>query len=291
MMPLSIGDEVRAGTYRLHSRFRRAVNYTDGRRLVSVVGEEIGAGPLNIVVRRIPRRNSEILEIDNDLLAEARRFQSGLEDGCTNSETLRLNLNTLQRVLVEESHPKSLAFLLDERRIRNFRSGFERAVAGQVCAGVSLLPSVAGVRQLAGLGFGLTPSGDDFIAGMLIALNILGQPRRLIRTLGQAAMGDNDLSNAFLRLAREGRMTEKQQELVSALLHRGRAEVKAAARRVLAVGETSGADWAVGFVMTAKSGVVECWSGGVMGRKKTPLFQHSNTPVLQRSLPRREIRP
>ena len=51
MMLLSIGDEVREGTYRLHSCFRRAVNFTDGRRLVTLVTPDVGAGPVNIVVR------------------------------------------------------------------------------------------------------------------------------------------------------------------------------------------------------------------------------------------------
>ena len=43
MMLLSIGDKVREGTYRLHSRFRRAVNFTDGRRMVILVTPDIGA--------------------------------------------------------------------------------------------------------------------------------------------------------------------------------------------------------------------------------------------------------
>ena len=49
-MLLSIGDQVKPGTYRLHSRFSRAINFERAGRLVSVVDETIGPGPLNIVL-------------------------------------------------------------------------------------------------------------------------------------------------------------------------------------------------------------------------------------------------
>ena len=51
MMLISIGDRVEEGLYRFHSRFNRAVNFTQGDHLVSVVAEEIGDGPRNIVMR------------------------------------------------------------------------------------------------------------------------------------------------------------------------------------------------------------------------------------------------
>ncbi len=40
---------MRPGHYRMHSRFDRAANYTNGEDLVSVVRKELGPGPLNIV--------------------------------------------------------------------------------------------------------------------------------------------------------------------------------------------------------------------------------------------------
>jgi hypothetical protein len=53
-MLLSIGDQVRPGTYRFHSRFNRAVNFEHEGRLIAVVDEAIGPGPLNIVLRDLP---------------------------------------------------------------------------------------------------------------------------------------------------------------------------------------------------------------------------------------------
>ena len=45
MMLVSIGDEVRPGSYRVHSRFRRVVNLMRGRDMVSLVTTAVGAGP------------------------------------------------------------------------------------------------------------------------------------------------------------------------------------------------------------------------------------------------------
>ena len=50
MKLLSVGDQIERGSYTVHSRFRRAVNFSNGRHLVFLVSQEIGAGPLNIVL-------------------------------------------------------------------------------------------------------------------------------------------------------------------------------------------------------------------------------------------------
>lgn len=308
MKLLSIGDEVQEGTYKLLSRFRRAVNFTDGRRLVTLVTPDIGAGPVNIVVRdltpfgyspdltqvdspqsrisssppphhRAPMRDglgdlrvehySVVFANRRFLLNEMQSYESLLhiEKG-TSRRAFRKNLRIVENILVQESHPTSLAFLLDTKRERNFRTTFERAFVAQIKDGAARMPSVAGVRRIAGCGFGLTPSGDDFIAGVLIGLNVLGmcsgrRPRRhrvhapedgrhYIRAIHSAAKGENLLSNTFLRLARDGRATQRVQAFVSALSGREDAELERNTRLVMAAGETSGADWLTGFVMAVK---------------------------------------
>ena len=164
--------------------------------------------------------------------------------------------------------------LLDTKRERNFRTAFERALVARIKEGASRMFPVAGggnpggprsataatqegIRLLAGCGFGLTPSGDDFIAGMLIGLNVVqlltGRSRRtLAKRLLAAAEGDNLLSNSFLALAHSGRVTEPMQAFVSALASRASADLARHTRRVMAAGETSGADLLTGFVMTVK---------------------------------------
>ena len=60
-MLLSIGDQIRPGTYRFHSRFDRAVNFEHHGRLIAVVDEAIGPGPLNIVLRGLKPTQAQAL--------------------------------------------------------------------------------------------------------------------------------------------------------------------------------------------------------------------------------------
>ncbi len=321
MKLISIGDKVGPGTYRLHSRFSRAVNFTDGRRLVTLVTPDVGAGPVNIVVGDLtpfdrelvpgfprtptppsrdrvqfklssgcaypdttPRSSTKSLRVDRYsivfanrrlLLSTTQSYGSLLHiEKETRPGVFRRNLKIVEEIITDESHPKSLAFLLDARRERHFRTAFERAFVAQIKDGSSRMFPVAGVgdpggprsttaatikgaRLLAGCGLGLTPSGDDFIAGMLIGLNVVrlltGQSRRtLAKRLFAAAEGNNLLSNSFLALAHNGRVTEHMQAFVSALTGSPGAELARKTRRIMAAGETSGADLLTGFVMTVK---------------------------------------
>ncbi len=277
MKILSIGDQAKPGTYRLHSRFRHAINFTDieGRRLVALVTPDIGAGPLNIVVDTprftaprpaTPHTPSGLLRVNRYSVVFAKRRYSLLNAHSYTSllpvhegmspEIFRKKVRGIERLLAEESHPKSLAFLLDPTRTRHFTTSFELALVShfQNCAPKMLSPADA--QQLAGCGFGLTPSGDDFIAGILLGLNTLhalglGSRRtRLASKLRSAATGRNPLSNAFLEMACRGRASGGMQNLVTALVYDNDAGIRRAARKVMQVGETSGADFLVGFVMT-----------------------------------------
>jgi hypothetical protein len=222
-------------------------------------------------------------------LTEAQSYESSLHIYKEASGTVfRRNLKTLERFLAAEAHPKSLAFLLDDRRIANFRTSFEKAMVRRITEGVKRMPRRDGVTRLAGCGFGLTPGGDDFIAGALVALNVLqaltGRDLRgTIQNIWLAGEGESLLSNAFLRLARDGKVTERSKDLVSALVGRSGAEVRRNARRLLDVGATSGADWMTGFVMTAGRGAMERWSDGEMGRVGGVCSCHPSTPGLQHS--------
>lgn len=274
----SVGDTVRNGTYRIHSRFDCAWNFTDGRRFVSVVTEEVGAGPANIVLAgaggpladRLGR--AAVLNVAGRALrlgrhtfraARGQVYRSSLEVPAGRPARLARNLEALERRLAGRAPPRSLAFLLDARRLSDFAPGFEQALAARLRAAVETIfgkgELSAGVRRLAGCGFGLTPSGDDFIAGLLVALNVRARldrrdERPTIRRVRRAARGAPGLSRAFLDLAARGRVCPRTMDLVRALLRGTCRGVEAAADRLLAVGATSGADFGTGFLLTMKSG-------------------------------------
>jgi hypothetical protein len=324
MMLLSIGDQVRPGTYRFHSRFARAVNFEHEGRLIAVVDEAIGPGPLNIVLRDLkltqaqghakpapsilkglhhsaqgwiagarggdPTLGKRPTKVPNPERVESpipfdippplqisrstvlfgghryhftarHRYDSTLDCEVEDLRRLQRKLTALGESLKEAAPPKSLAFLLDGKRRKNFRAGFERAFAEQIRRGVHEVfhgRLLQGIRQLKGCGLGLTPAGDDFIAGFLIGLHLLqrlhGQDLQptadaVLRT----ARGDNIFSNTFLDLARRGLLFGHMKDLLLALVSGSESSVRKATRKLFGIGETSGADLATGLFLTLQS--------------------------------------
>lgn len=273
MTLVSIGDQVREGTYPFHSRFHRAVNFRCEKQLVSVVDEEIGDGPLNIVIRDFDgqlttREPAPLVITANTVMLGDNRFEFTDHDYYRSTVVLdgwepRLfhhNLSVLADELRTASSPKSLAFLLDEHRTANFRPGFERAFTEQIRHGVDLMMNghlLDGVRTLRGCGLGLTPSGDDFIAGLLIGLNLLQQLRgrdyqEIADGVFRIAKAGNIFSNSFLDLARRGLLFGRMKELVLALIHESDEMVRKSAARLMAIGGSSGADLGTGFLLTVR---------------------------------------
>jgi Protein of unknown function (DUF2877) len=258
MRLVSIGDRVAAGIYPFHSRFNRAVNFVQDGRLVSVVAEEVGDGPLSIVLRDFDAGVTEDpLEISADQVlfdgcefpfTPRHRYCSMLES--QNGPRLRSNLAMFEELLAETSPPNSLAFLIDDARLSRFRSGFEQKFVEQVKRSVHQIfhgDRLAGVRKLGGCGIGLTPSGDDFIAGHLIALNLRGETAN---DVFEAARSNNIFSNTFLDLARQGRLFGRMKNLILALTHGSKMAVRECTEKLFAVGGTSGADLGTGFYLT-----------------------------------------
>jgi hypothetical protein len=310
-MLISVGDLVKPGTYRFHSRFDRAVNFVHEGRLIAVVQESIGPGPFNIVLRSLPEgaqpsgcrspgslggirripEPSTLLQPEGcapmgqamPALQEApplrvspatvlfdghrypftsgHRYNSTLDLQPVDLPRFQHNLSVLGTSLKADSPPKSLAFLLDGKRRKNFRPGFERAFAQQITRGVHQVfhgPLLPGIRQLKGCGLGLTPAGDDFIAGYLIGLHLLrtlrGQDSRpTADAVFRAARGKNIFSNTFLDLARRGLLSGYLKDLLVALVSGSEASVLKATSKLFTVGETSGADLATGLFMTLQS--------------------------------------
>jgi hypothetical protein len=273
MTLVSIGDQVEEGIYPFHSRFHRAVNFRRGDSLISVVNEDIGPGPLNIVVRDLDAgptcsRTAPLAVQAHTVVFGTRQFQftdnhyyrsTVAVDSC-NSRLFQRNLSVFGEQLATMSPAKSLAFLLDEKRTRNFRPGFERAFVGQIRCDVHQIMNgnlLNGVRSLKGCGMGLTPSGDDFIAGLLIGLNLLQQLRgqdyrETADAVFEAAEGENVFSNSFLDLARRGLFFGRMKDLILALLRGGEQAVRKSTEKLLAIGASSGADLGTGFFMTVR---------------------------------------
>lgn len=113
----------------------------------------------------------------------------------------------------------------------------------------------AGATRLAGLGGGLTPSGDDFLAGLMLWA-WLAHPfaEELCHLVTEAAGGlTTTLSAALLRSASLGECSAAWHVLLDALSRGSGAEIAPPLDGVLAHGATSGADALAGFLWAGLS--------------------------------------
>lgn len=103
------------------------------------------------------------------------------------------------------------------------------------------------VQQLAGLGSGLTPAGDDCVLGVMAALWLLGQPELLPAMAQAIATRTTTLSGAFLTAAAEGQFIEAWHGLAHALNCQDEPRTRRGLRRLAALGASSGRDTLAGF--------------------------------------------
>jgi hypothetical protein len=95
---------------------------------------------------------------------------------------------------------------------------------------------------LGGLGPGLTPSGDDALAGLLLAGAAGAAGAELVE-----AVKTHEIARAFLRWAAQGQSIEPVHRLLWALAGGDRVLLDSGLRDLLAYGHSSGADLALGL--------------------------------------------
>ncbi len=109
-----------------------------------------------------------------------------------------------------------------------------------------------GAKTMRGLGMGLTPSGDDFLSGLLAGyyfalVNLRFNTRERMDLVFLNSEGGNFISNAFISSSYAGKVNAKVRRLMLALAGRDRRELAAAAKAALQSGHTSGADFCSGL--------------------------------------------
>lgn len=272
----SVGDRVARGAYAVAARFRRSAHFRGPGGLVCLVDASLGAGPLNVAVSGADFRSVGALAVAGDAVTldgesfpfdASRVYRSAIVVPAGAGSRFAEGRAVLEAQLLTRAPPLSLAFLLDARRENAFRGGFASAFVRRMRAGADLLrrgDPAAGAATLRGCGYGSTPSGDDFLAGVLIAWHVLqlrdGRSRAdRIDAVGRAAAGIDGIAGAFLAVAREGRVDAGMKALIAALAAGGESGIRRAVATVLAHGATSGADLATGFAAALR------WEDGEAG--------------------------
>jgi len=216
------------------------------KEVLSMVTPQIGNGPFNLVIER-EMLFTEKLTIDSPVSMYTGQLNVGnitVRTDAAKTWNPRPDWETL--------HARRADILnqLTQLPIANYQS--TASSLSHALANRDLSAVLTTTEQLAGLGNGLTPAGDDFIVGSLLATWII-HPTESARVLAEEVASTagpltTSLSAAWLRSAGRGEAGSLWHEFFNALLLADSVGNQKAMDEILAVGETSGADAMAGFI-------------------------------------------
>lgn len=273
----------------VESVFAEACNLvTETGQRFSLVGDRIGDGPLNAVLSHAEALcvldpgsqitgNGRWLILGHGWRVDLRRAQSwnpfpNYHRLAVRPRAVMTNVAWLQRTLPLIAPPSSFASLpapstegafgsrpsvvLTQIRANQLTRGLLAAHRHHNLAGIQ-----AHARQLAGLGPGLTPAGDDWLGGWLVGLHVraamapntaAGKPLAVAavgRTVVEAAAGrTTGLSLAYLSAAARGAVPRIWHDFLYSLVDAESGPVQQAAGAIMCHGATSGSDSLAGFL-------------------------------------------
>jgi len=216
--------------------------------VLSIVTPQVGNGPFNLVVEddvlfsKYLKSESSVSTFDDQLKIGGLTFDMGkvqLWNPRPDWERLHASresiLNQLTSLPYADYQPTLPVSLL--------------ATLTMSITHADINASLTATKHLAGLGMGLTPSGDDFIMGALHAawiIHPLGVASALAKkTAETAAPLTTSLSAAWLWSASRGEAGILWHEFFDALI--AKSDLQLPITKLLSVGETSGADALAGF--------------------------------------------
>jgi Protein of unknown function (DUF2877) len=232
--------------------FDHACNLINERReVLSIVTPEIGNGPFNLVVE------------DEILFSEHLYIESSIAISDNQLTLADLTIDTNNAILWpprpnwEVLHAKrgNILTQIASLPITNNQPLLPNSLVSTLSsalANADLPSSLTAAKHLAGLGQGLTPAGDDFILGAVYAARII-HPLEMGSVFAQeisntAVPLTTSLSAAWLKSAGKGEAGILWHEFFDALIASDGARIQEAMEKILAMGETSGADALAGFI-------------------------------------------
>jgi len=259
-----------------------------GQAIVCVGTEEMGRGPLNVLLA--PAEWSFLRDAVwcGDIVgfgsyaAGARvivqcREATVFKQGLSLSPVVRLpELRQIREFAAKRGRGPLVAVIRSADVQDGPALSFEEVVAERVVHSLSLLReswqgcnSLSAIQQavrgLIGIGPGSTPSGDDVLVGYLGGLELLAptnsRARRLYteyrKVLIDAIQFTSPISRAHLEWAIQGFFSESLLELLESLKHPGMKKIEPCLARVIKQGASSGTDTILGLVSALEHGKEE----------------------------------
>lgn len=274
----------------VHSLYGEALNIVTPKGLVSLVASQKGRGPLNVVLAdnrladlRGVIESGSLVTFGEGCITAGERIRVNLDGAAIYNPSMRFrraaqspslvvrNIGEARKLILGAGHPEGLGALLRllSPEPPSPSSPATPFVAFALPSVKSLMLSlhkgdpkgaVSAARGLFGLGVGLTPSGDDLVAGTLVALilgskNGVGGPPLLSEAAIAIASASERrttlLSREYVNQASLGKSNEAVVRFVEDIFAGTYEELRKSLIELLAFGATSGTDIAAGVVIGA----------------------------------------
>ncbi|HZQ26432.1 MAG TPA: DUF2877 domain-containing protein [Acidimicrobiales bacterium] len=212
------------GTARVQAVFSRAAYLRIGDRLLAVCGPRVPAGPLHLRLSRLPA-------LAPGFPVRLAAWRPGPHQRWNPPA---VDLGACEWLDLPGVPALTRSAGLDPALVAAARPLVER---GDVVALADLV---------GGCGPGLTPSGDDLLAGVLLVAALRDSAPAAARAEAALAPRTTDVARAFLHWAARGRSIAPVHHLLAALAQRDQEAAALALRALAGVGATSGAALALG---------------------------------------------
>ena len=282
----SVGEEARSRigpSGQVHSTYEEALNIVFPKGIVSVVTRSKGRGPLNIVLAAAHADLSGIADggtgvrFKRDFLSIDGKARVALKGAELYKSPQRFQRRPLRRDLIHRNMMKAQGLIVSTGRmdglghlvpittpVRHAGPVSNPFVAQarptmllfmQMFSKGNMAGALGAAKDLIGLGIGLTPSGDDVLSGLLVAL-VLGSKNGITRSpiigglaerVAQAAVGRTTLlSQNYLQMASQGKANEAVVQFVEEIYTGNSGGVRRSLADLIGFGATSGTDIAAG---------------------------------------------
>jgi hypothetical protein len=213
----------------------RAIYLQSGETVVALVARDVPSGPIHLRVDPLP-----VTHVNERLVVDGGGLTVG---GC------RVDAGDVprwERPVVDPAALMAIAEHAPARLELACRSALARdPVIEQARVALVRGDLETAVTALAGRGVGLTPAGDDVLAGAFVVLALATAPAGLGRAAASART--HPIARAFLAWAARGQSIEPVHRLLVALVAGDDEGVWRHQQRVADLGHTSGADLLLGL--------------------------------------------
>lgn len=271
----------------VHSVFKHALNFTDALgRLYTVLPDYSDNGPQSVRVEwqkgfsflhtdvlpgsPVSMQSESIIFAGNLMidLAEATLWERHLPPFplLREREILKEKIDMLRAMISCHGKPGGMKMLYSANDMCDQSSLFEKELRLRAEALLYALrngsygEALAAGLKLLGFGLGSTPSGDDFLTGLITVWNMPSFPFKDYRDLGcelarKAKSRTTAVSQAMLALAACGQARERVITLLESINSKSKGEVAKSGFELLQIGSTSGTDLAVGILAGLEQGL------------------------------------